>query len=100
MPDTPLSAISAAASDPELLARITAAAASAGIQNPEGWAQMNILRVVSEAVTPNGDTVASVYAYAVATYDPPPTPGANPSAVTDAYIRAAVAAARGPISTP
>lgn len=95
MPDTPLSAISAAASDPELLARITAAAASTGISNPEGWAQMNILRVVSEAVTPNGDTVASVYAYAVATYDPPPTPGANPAAVTDAYIRAAVAAARG-----
>ena len=41
------------------------------------------------------DKVASVYAYAVATYDPPPTPGANPAAVTDAYIRAAVAAARG-----
>ena len=45
MPDTPLSAISAAASDPELLARITAAAASTGISNPEGWAQMNALNV-------------------------------------------------------
>ena len=95
MPDTPLSAISAAAADPDLLDRITAAAASTGISNPEGWAQMNALRVVSESITPNGDTVASVYAYAVATYDPPPTPGANPTAVTDAYIRAAVAAARG-----
>ena len=95
MPDTALSAISAAAADPDLLDRITAAAAAAGVTNPQAWAQMNALRVASEPITPNGDTVASVYAYAVATYDPPPTPGANPAAVTDAYIRAAVAAARG-----
>ena len=95
MPDTPLSAISAAAADPDLLDRITAAAAAAGVTNPQAWAQMNALRVASEPITSDGYTVASVYAYAVATYDPPPTPGANPAAVTDAYIRAAVAAARG-----
>ena len=95
MPDTPLSAISAAAADPDLLDRITAAAAAAGVTNPQAWAQMNALRVASEPITSDGDTVASVYAYAVATYDPPPTPGANPAAVTDTYIRAAVAAARG-----
>ena len=100
MPDTPLSAISAAAADPDLLDRITAAAAAAGVMNPQAWAQMNALRVASEPITSDGNTVASVYAYAVATYDPPPTPGANPAVVTDAYIRAAVAAARGPISTP
>ena len=100
MPDTPLSAISAAAADPDLLARITAAAASAGVTNPQAWAQMNALNVVSQPITGEGGTVASVHAYAVATYNPPPRPGANPAAVTDAYIRAAVAAARGPISTP
>ena len=100
MPDTPLSAISAAAADPDLMARITAAAAEAGVTNPQAWAQMNALRVASEPITSDGDTVASVHAYAVATYNPPPRPGANPAAVTDAYIRAAVAAARGPISTP
>ena len=95
MPDTPLSAISAAAADPDLLDRITAAAAAAGVTNPQAWAQMNALRIVSEPITSNGDTVASVYAYTVATYDPPPTPGANPTAVTDQYIRHAVTAARG-----
>ena len=35
------------------------------------------------------DTVASVYAYAVGQMPPPP--GANPAAVTDAFLRYALA---------
>lgn len=100
MPETALSDISRAAADADMLERITSAAAAAGVDNPEAWASMNARRIVAQSITEAGDTVASVHAYAVATYDPPPTPGANPTAVTDAYIRAAVAAARGPISTP
>ena len=43
-------------------------------------------------VNTNGDTVASVFAYAVGQMPPPP--GANPAAVTDDFLRAALAHVR------
>lgn len=42
----------------------------------------------------HGDTVASVYAYAVGQMPPPP--GANPAAVTDAFLRHALEEVRPP----
>lgn len=92
MPDTRLSDISRAAADDDLLERITAAAAAVGVDNPEAWAKMHARRIAAQQVTEAGDTVASVYAYAAATYSPSPRPGENPAAVTDDYLRAAVAA--------
>lgn len=92
MSQTTLSAISRAAADDDLLERMTAAAAAAGVDDPEGWVQMNARRIAAQPVTEAGDTVASVYDYAVATYTPTPRPGENPAAVTDDYLRTAVAA--------
>ena len=94
MSQTTLSAISRAAADDDLLDRITSAAAAAGVDNPEGWARLNSRRIAAQPVTEAGDTVASVYDYAVATYTPTPRPGENPAAVTDAYLRAAVESVR------
>ena len=87
-----LSAISRAAADDDLLERMTAAAAAAGVDDPEGWVKMNARRIAASPVTEAGDTVAGVYDYAVATYNPTPRPGENPAVVTDDYLRAAVAA--------
>ena len=48
------------------------------------------MRLLAAApVNETGDTVASVYAYAVGQMPPPP--GANPAAVTDAFLRYALA---------
>jgi len=88
-----LAEISAAAADPDLLSRVISAAAEAGISAPQQWAETNIRAIVTKAVTGGSDTIASVYGYAVATYTPAPRPGENPAAVTDEYIRTAVAAA-------
>lgn len=95
MADTALHDITAAASDPELLERIISAAAEAGVRDPGGWATMNARLIVSAPLPGGVGTPASVYAYAVATYQPTPTPGANPAAVTDAYLRSAVADVQG-----
>ena len=93
MTDTPLSAISAAAADADLLERVIAAASAHGVENVEVWVKLNVRRIVSRSLNPNGDTMASVYEYARATYTPTPRPGENPAVVTDAYIRDAVAKA-------
>jgi hypothetical protein len=98
--DTTLHDITAAASDPELLERMISAAAEAGIRDPQGWATMNARRIVASALPNGGGTVASAYAYAQATYAPMPSPGSNPAAVTDAYLRAAVADARAALEAP
>lgn len=90
MVETRLSDISAAAADTDLLDRVISAAAAEGVDNPEGWARVNIRRVVAQRVTETGDTPASVYAYTAQTYAPAPRPGQNPAGVTDAYIRDAV----------
>ena len=92
MVETTLRNITDAAADADLIARMTSAAAASGIPNPDAWVTTNARRVVAEPVTGAGDTVASVYAYAVATYDPPPRPGVNEAGATDQFIRDAVAA--------
>lgn len=79
-----------ARNDADLLARFVAAAEVAGIDNPQGWAEQHRGELVSAKI---GDTTCSdVHAYAVATYQPTPRPGANPAAVTDNQIMAAVKA--------
>ena len=92
MAQTHLADISRAARDADLIDRIVSAAAAAGVDNPDRWAEMNARRVVAQPVTPDGDTVASVHAYAVATYAPRPRPGEDAAAVTDVYLHTAVAA--------
>lgn len=92
MAETTFSNITAAAVDADLRDRVVSAVAAAGIPNPQGWAEANMRRIVSQPVSENDDTMASVYAYAVATYNPTPRPGQNEAAVTDTYIRDAVAA--------
>ena len=87
---TSLSDISVAAEDDDLHDRAIAAAAEVGIQDPVNWVNMNMRRIVASTLESSEGTLASVCAYAVASYDPPPTPGADPTKVTDAYIRHAV----------
>lgn len=83
-----------ARNDVDLLARVIAAAEKAAIPGSRQWAEMNMGAVVSVNIgtTAQASTVADVHAYAVSTYTPTPTPGANPASVTDAQIVAAVAA--------
>lgn len=78
----------AARRDPDLLARVIAAAEIAGIPQPQAWAESNIGAVVAADV--GGTTIADVHAYAVATYEPAPRPGADATKVTDEQIIAAV----------
>ena len=51
--------------------------------------------IAAAPVTAAGDTVASVLAYARATYTPTPPPGRNPAAVTDAHLEYALRAVPG-----
>lgn len=78
-----------ARNDADLLARFVAAAEMAGIDNPQGWAEQHRGELVAARVD-DDHTVSDVHAYAVATYKPTPRPGANPAAVTDNQIMAAV----------
>ena len=80
-----------ARNDADLLARFVAAAEMAGLDNPQGWAEQHRGELVSAKVD-DDHTVSDVHAYAVATYQPTPRPGANPAAVTDNQIMAAVKA--------
>ena len=59
------------------------------IDAPEQWVDTRMRLLAAAPVNAAGDTVASVYAYAVGQMPPPP--GANPAAVTDAFIRYALA---------
>lgn len=83
--------INKAARDGDLIQRFTAAAAKAGIDNPQAWAEQNMYKLVTREVAGDQD-ISQVYAYAVSTM--PPAPGANPSAVTDTYIESAVTQVR------
>ena len=85
---TSFTSIITASKDNDLLARFGAAAAEAGIENPLIWVQQNAAQLAAQTITSAGDTIASVYAYAAATHMPP---GANEAAVTDDFIRQAVA---------
>ena len=79
----------AARNDNDLLARFVAAAEVTGIDNPQGWAEQHRGELVAAKV--DGESaVSDVHAYAVSTYQPTPRPGANPAAVTDDQIKAAV----------
>ena len=82
---TPSSAaIIAASNDPDLLARAVALGATIGLTQADVEAQRT--KLASAPVDSEGNTVASVYEYAEATYKPTPRPGENPAAVTDAHI--------------
>lgn len=92
---TTLAEFTAAATDPELRARLVAAAQEAGIPNAEYWVDANRGSLTRASVGDPGNaaaTVASVYAYAWNVYREtlPQKPGANPGAVTDDHIRHAV----------
>ena len=82
---TPTSAaIIAASHDPDLLARAVALGATVGLTQADVEAHRT--KLASAPVDSEGNTVASVYEYARATYTPTPRPGENPAAVTDAHI--------------
>ena len=82
---TPTSAaIIAASNDADLLARAVALGATVGLTQADVEAQRT--KLASAPVDSEGNTVASVYEYAAATYTPTPRPGENPAAVTDAHI--------------
>lgn len=90
-------AIIAASADPDLRARIAAAAAEHGLQdNAEAWAHVAAMRVVSQPVDADGTTLAGLYDYAVSQYAPPPPPGKGPARVRDDQIRAAIRAVLSP----
>jgi len=91
MPHT-LADVTAAANDPHLRDRLISAAAESGIDSPDQWVDTRMRLLAAAPVNGNGDTVASVYAYAVGQMPPPP--GANPAAVTDAFLRYALADAQ------
>lgn len=55
--------------------------------------------ILVDQTATNGQTISDVHAYAVATYSPTPSPGANPAAVTDTFIEAAVKAVASKDST-
>lgn len=80
----------AASTDEDLKERLTAAY-EAGIFNPDAWVAQNRRPLACAKVAEEGDdTVASVFAYAVATYGG--RPGQDPSKVTDDQLRHAVRA--------
>lgn len=84
-----LADVTAAANDPHLRDRLISAAAEAGIDSPDQWVDTRVRLLAAAPVNSAGDTVASVYAYAVGQMPPPP--GVNPAAVTDTFLRAALA---------
>ena len=82
---TPSSAaIIAASNDSDLLARADALGATIGLTQADVEAHRT--KLASAPVDSEGNTVASVFEYARATYVPTPRPGENPAAVTDAHI--------------
>ena len=82
---TPSSAaIIAASRDSDLLARMVALGSTIGLTQADVEAQRT--KLASAPVDSEGNTVASVYEYASATYTPTPRPGENPAAVTDEHI--------------
>lgn len=88
--ETSTADIIAAASDGDLLRRLIATAARNGIPNPQAHVEARMMHLVSQPLDDQGNTLASVYAYARATM--PPAPGANPAAVTDVMLGSALAA--------
>lgn len=75
----------AAAGDQHLRARLTAILAASGHPNPGAVVTSRMGQLVAVQIA-GGSTIADVYAYAVATYEPTPLPGVNPAAVTDTQL--------------
>lgn len=84
------SSIIAAAQDRDIAQRLVAVAAQQGVDDPQQVVASNLHRLILAPVSEGGDTIASVLEYARATYVPTPLPGANPAAVTDAFLSAAL----------
>ena len=80
----------AARNDNDLLQRFIAVAEQKGVPNAQAWVEANRGRLVATNI--GGTDVATVHAYAVATYNPTPRPGVNPAGVTDTHLADAVAA--------
>lgn len=93
MAETTTAHIINAAADPDLRDRLVAAAAKAGIPDGGSLVSRDVMAIMCQPVTEAGDTIASVYAYAVAQMPPPP--GKNPAAVTDTYLAEALAKITG-----
>ena len=74
----------AAARDADLTARIIALGRAA--RHTEQDVRDAIPVLVGKPADNATATIASVYEYTVATYDPTPRPGENPAAVTDEHI--------------
>lgn len=82
---TPSSAaIIAAARDNDLFERAVALGSTLGLTRAD--VEAHRMKLASAPVDSESNTVASVYEYASATYNPTPRPGQNPAAVTDAHI--------------
>lgn len=84
----------AASSDPDLLARLVAAAQQDHVPNASAWVQANMGMLLSTPVEGN-QTIADVRAYAADIRDQavaalPPAPGMNPAAVTDPQLHTAI----------
>lgn len=92
---TPTSAsIIAASRDADLLQRAVALGATVGLTEADIRSRAHEL---AAAPVGEGDsTVASVFEYAQATYEPTPRPGENPAAVTDAHLLHALQALNPP----
>lgn len=80
-----------ASRDTDLRDRFVAAAILAGKKNPETWVAMRLNALLMSEVG-EGQKVVDVHAYAVASYSPPPRPGADDTKITDAHLAAAIAA--------
>ena len=96
---TPSSAsIIAAARDNDLFERAVALGSTLGLTRADVEAHRT--KIAASTVDSEGNTIASVYEYADATYTPTPRPGENPAAVTDEYIlhalREAIPASESP----
>lgn len=84
---TPTSAsIIAASKDQDLIQRAVALGATLNPPLTQADVESLRMRLAAAPVDDNGNTVASVYEYADATYQPAPRPGENPAAVTDEYL--------------
>ena len=85
----------AAKRDTDLMTRTFALAESdPDFSMPQSWVEQNWGRIISAPITEDGHTMVKGHAYAVATYEPTPLPGANLAAVTDDQIRDAIAVVR------
>lgn len=83
-----------ARNDNDLFQRLVAAAEMAGVEAPEQFVGLNRGKLISTPIEVDGQTttLSAVHAYAVATYQPVPRPGANPAAVTDQHLKEAIKA--------